>query len=651
MLVALRAVLLGYVALWAVLLIACLRKRQFCPVFWDPHKTRLIWLATFLLVNPLLTILYLVFGQIRAPQARPVQVVRPLVLVLAFLGFFVNVPGLTHLWMQPFLGRSANAGRTARARLAVTKTTNNTSTTSSTSSSDNSRFACRRIALIAEGDHPFLQRVGAGLVRQLRKLPAVETVELQTEGAFPASGRRAPDIFVRLYLSHFQENLAPYSLKLSAQVDADVGATPLRSNNHYHDSFEPPLLEFELQVRMSHQSTTTGYESVRYTQAAQNIAKEMGEQIGKTFEQWRDKYGLLPELPVEFYGPYTARELPEPLQKLKPVRLGSYPGLLLHSATYSQFRFAGEPVQTLATLRDAMTASGWKEMSCLWDMSVLSLRWTQDNRRIHLFQIPRLEPLPGTRMTSPASEPEPDRLYGIVEEERFSGEELRTTLDRLLAEPLSVERLLLFERMFDEQQEQRWLTILAQQPPRDIGAQIRLGEFYHCRSQPETALQALKRARTLLWAVRDDGAYRDRLKRLAQDLGDKKLTEAVPTREDFLDAGFVELTLDGGPVEIETNLNVPAVVFCADPQGGYQIAAITVVPAGGEKGTFGVAIVKRTAQGSCSSSYSGIPSQANGHWLSELPPGLVDHRTIGQITRIGNEDRFKVSLRATPGEG
>jgi hypothetical protein len=376
----------------------------------------------------------------------------------------------------------------------------------------------------------------------------------------------------------------------------------------------------------------------------------LGGQIGKAFGQWRDKHGLLPELPAEFYGPYAAPELLEPLQKFQPVRLGSYAGLLVHSETYSQFRLADEPVQALAALRDAMTASGWKELSCDWNLPNLSVRWAQDNRRIHVFQMPRHEPFRGTRMTFPASEPEPVCLFGIVEEERFGSDELRATLDRLLVEPLSVERLMLFERMFDKQQEQRWLTILARQPPRDVLTQIRLGELYQRRNQPDKARQALQRARALLWAVPDGGTYRDRLQRLAEKLGDKKLTEAVPTREDFLDAGFPELALDGGPVELETSLNVPAVVFFAEPQGGFGTLALTVVPAGGEKGTFGVTYAKRTAHGSSSGSCVGIRSQANGQWQYDLPRGFLDNRTTGRITRIGNEDRFKISIRATPGE-
>ena len=82
MILALRAVLIGYMVVWAVLLIACLRKREFCPIFSDPRRTRFFWLATFVLVNPLLTILYLVFGQLRPAQARPLRPVRDVALSL-----------------------------------------------------------------------------------------------------------------------------------------------------------------------------------------------------------------------------------------------------------------------------------------------------------------------------------------------------------------------------------------------------------------------------------------------------------------------------------------------------------------------------------------------------------------------------------------
>lgn len=643
----LRGLLIGYVITWAVLLIACLRKRQFCPVFSDPRRTRLFWLGALVLVNPLLTALYLVFGQLRSPQARPVRAVRDIAVVIAIAGFFINVPGLTHLWMQPFLGRSPRAGETAQAHLAAIEAASNTSTTSSTSSSDNSRLACRRLVVIVEGDHPLLHRVGSDLVKQLQEVPAVETVEFQPGGALSEGGRRAPDLFVRLYLASVEETPVPYSLKLTVQIGADVGRMPLRSTHSYHDTFMPPLLDFNLRIEMSHRSTTTGYESVRYTMAARNIAKDLGAQISKALGQWQDKYGLLPELPDRFYGAYVASELPVPFQKLEPVLLGSYTGLLTHNQTYAQFTLTDEPVRTIEELRDAMAVLGWEEMSSDWKLPHLDLRMEKDLRRLHVFQIRPREPFSGQVMIVRASEEQQTFVFGVAAEQRFSRDELNAVLDSLLTEPVSMERLVLFERMFDQQQRGRWLETLENQPPRDVFTQIRLAEMYHGKDLPEEARQALSRARALLWAVRDDSTYKGRLKSLAKKLGDEKLAETTPARQDFLDAGFVELVLDAEAVEMETELNVPSVAFFENAQPEFCTFSVTVVPSGDERNPFSVKHVMRMAHGSSSGSRGGDGRQPDGRWRCALTTAFNDITAACLITQIGKEDRFKLSVTVT----
>ncbi len=476
MIVLLRGVLIAYVLLWAALLVGCLRKRDFCPIFVNSRRTRQFWLASFVFVNPLLTLLYLVFGQIRSHQARPVRSVRDLAVVIAIVGFFVNVPGVTHLWMQPFLGRSAGADRTVKAHLAAIEAKSNTSTTSATSSSDNSRFACGHVALIVEGDHPLLQHVGSDLVERVETIAGVRTVDLYRDGIFPPNGGRVPDVFVRLYLDRMEENLVPYSLKLRTKIGAEIGRTPLRSTHHYQDTFTPPLLDFNLRIEMDHTSTTTGYESVRYTMAAGNIAKDLGTQIAKAFDQWRDKYGPLPDLPEAFYGDYTANEIPEPLQRFGLTSLGSYAGLLAHNQTYLQFTLAGDPVKPFEELRDAMIARGWKELSSDWNPPNLDLRLQKDHRRLHIFQVRSREPLSGIVMTTQSSEEKPAHLFGVTDVQRFDDGELKTALDTLLVEPAPMTLLVLFERMFDKEQRDRWFEILQNQPSHNVFATLRLAK-------------------------------------------------------------------------------------------------------------------------------------------------------------------------------
>ncbi len=646
MVIVLRSILIVYVVAWAVGLMACLRKREFCPIFSDARRTRRFWLATFILVNPLLTILYLIFGQLRSPQAKPVRAVRDFVVVIAIAGFFINIPGLTHFWMQPFLGRSASAGG-PEAHLAAIESKTGTNTTTTSVGRDNCRLACRRIAAVIEGDHVLLHRVAASLVEQLKTIPAVETVELCNDGVLPVGGGRAPDIFVRLHLGSVRETPIPYSLGLKAQIGANVGPAPWQSIHSHYDRYLPPLFEFNLRMQSMHASTTTGYESARYSMAARNIAKDVGEQIAKTLGQWQDKYGLLPELPAEFYGAYVATELPEPLRKLEPELLGSYTGLFKHNETYLQFTVADEPAPAIEQLRDAMTASGWEELSSDWKSPNIELRLQKDNRRIRIFQVRRREPFSGTVVIVRSSDEKPTHLFGVTDVKFFSDDERKAALDGLLARPTSFDRLILFEPMFDERQEQRWLEILESRPSRDISMQIRLGEIYQQKGRSEQAMQTLRRARTLMWAARGDSTYKNRLKGLAKKLGDESLAEFVPTPQAFRDAGFVEIPPDGGPFDVELDLGCPAVLFWQDAERGPLTLTVTVVGTGNDRDPFSAQYVLRRSHMSKSGSQSGFASTAED-WQTLLHHAM-EHTTVEcDIRRISGEDRFKLRVTVKP---
>lgn len=644
MIVLLRGVLIAYVLLWAGLLVGCLRKRDFCPIFVDSRRTRQFWLASFVFVNPLLTLLYLVFGQIRSPQARPVRAVRDVAVVIAVLGFFVNVPGLTHLWMQPFLGRSVAADHGVKAHLAVIEAKNNTSTTSTSSSSDNSRLACRRIAMVVEGDHPLLQHIGSDLVERIKRIPGVETVEFLRNGVLPPTGQRAPDFFVRLYSDHIDETALPYSLTLTAQLGAEIGRSVLWRTHYYHDAHSVPLLDFNLQLQMSHTSTTTGYESVRYALAARNIAKDMGEQVAKAFDQWRDKYGLLPELPDAFYGEYTTNEIPEPLRRFGPTSLGSYAGLLTHNETYLRFTVAEEPVKPMEELRDAMMAIGWKELSSDWNPPNVDLRFQRGDRRLHVFQVRPPEPFNGAVVVSRLSEEKQTHVFGVTDVQRFDDDELKTALDGLLVEPVSMEYLVLFERMFDKEQKERWFEILQDQPSHNVFATLRLAEMYEGRDLADKAREALIRARTLLWALREEDTYKSRLKQLAKKLGDETLATTPPSAEDLREMGFTEITPNTKSFEREVGLDQPVALFCFEGENEPIALTLTVRDSDDDTGSFVAEYVERHVHGSAWGSHGGFRAQGRP-WRADINQGLNDEIAVAcQMEQIDDQKRFRVTV-------
>jgi hypothetical protein len=643
MILALKSVLIGYLVVWAVLLFACIRRREFCAVFSNSQRTRWFWLGTFVFLNPLLTVLYLIYGQFRSPQARPIHIVRDVALVIILAGFFVNFPGVTHLWMQPFLGRSAHVvPGAAEAHLAVIEARNDTNSSNSTSSLDNSRLACRHLTVILEGGSPLLRRVGSELAEQIKKIPAVASVDFQPDGVFPENGRQAPDIFIRLRLAGLKETVLPYSLDLHAQIAVDFSREALRNIHGYHDTRMPPLLDFNGQIQLTHTSTTTGYESVRYSMAAGNIAAELGKQIAKTLEGWREKYGLLPDLPAGFYGDYRVSELPAPFDRLKPTLLGSYTGLLTHNENYRQFTLTDEPTKPVEELRDAMTALGWKVLSGEWKAPNIDLRLEKDDRRIHVFQIRSDEPFSGQIVMVRPSEKQPASLFGVADVQQFSDAEMKTVLDGLLTEPVSLERVMLFERMFDKEQQERFLSVLEDRSPRDVLSQIRLAEMYQRKSRLDDAMKALTRARTLLWAAQDNG-FKGRLKSLAKSLGDEKLAEVKPTEQDFRDAGLIELIAGGDPRKVEAQLGEAIVVFCRDRRGELHTFSLAVAPTGNVQDPFCAKAVHRMEGGSSSGSRGGT-LRSDGLWECNSQDGFNDLAVKWQITQAPDRNHFTMSF-------
>ena len=559
--------------------------------------------------------------------------------------------------MQPFLGRSAHSGgtieeSTIQAQAAVIEASNSTSSSSAVSSTGNSRLACRHMAVVVEGDHPLLGRLASALAKRLEAIDAVKTVELCGDGVLSEAGQRTPDVFVWLDLNSIHETSVPYSFKLQAQISANVGHSPLRSTHHYGDTFSPPVLNFGMNIDLTHTSTTTGYELVPYSMAADDIAKSLAGQIEEAFEQWSQKHGLLPELPAEFYGDYVAYELPEPLASFEPETLGSYAGLLTRNETYLQFTVTGDPCEVLAPVRDAMIELGWKEMDSDWGHSNINLRMAKGDRLVHIFQVVPRTPMGWTVTVSHPSEPEPEPtyLFGIADTQRFSADERRVALDGLLTEPYSVEYLMLFEHMFDQPQRQRCLEVLESLPVRDVYAQIRLGELYQQRDMPDKAMDALRLARALLWAEPDQSKYQSRLKGLAKQLGDEKLADFAPIRQDLLDAGFAEITPETGPFETEVDPDEPVLMFCENDRSEPVVFVLEILGSGTDADPYHLRHLERQG-GMCSYGTRGSFSRRDGLWQDEAHQAIEDTGFIFKITQIEGQERFTISGALDPSAG
>jgi hypothetical protein len=293
-----------------------------------------------------------------------------------------------------------------------------------------------------------------------------------------------------------------------------------------------------------------------------------------------------------------------------------------------------------------MVASGWKELSGHWKASNIDLRLEKDNRRIHIFQVRPRRPFSGVMVVTGQAESAPTHLFGISDTQSFSDDERRVALDGLLTEPYSLEHLMLFERMFDKSQQDRWLEVLESLPVRDVFAQIRLGELYQRRDLPEKATEALRLARALLWAERDQSKHQGRLKNLAKQLGDEKLAEVVPTRQDFLDAGFVEIARGTDAFEMEAGAGEPTLMFHESAEDGPVVLVVEIIGSGSDNDPYQLRHLERQ-KGMSSYSTRGGFSQRNGLWHMASSRSINDMSVAFQITQIEGTERFKVSTTLT----
>ena len=356
-----KVLLVSYIIVWAIMLILCIRKKEFWPIIGDSRTTKFIWLATFIFFNPALTLLYFIFGQIRSPRAKFNKFVLPIVLAFIFAGFRLNFPGLGHLWMQPFQGRD-KSGSNFRTNLASIQSSDNTTATSYTSNSDNTRFICKNIVVFNEGEHVLLKRVTDSLLEMVKKIQDVETVNFYDKESLPLTFDFIPDMFIQLNLNDFKENILPYNLKLQTEIQAFIGDTAVKSGHSSIESRTPPSLGYSLKIIVSHNSETIGYESERYMLASKHIAEQIYNHLENSIKDWKKKYGRLPEIPEEFYGVSKPYVIPEPLKSFGAKKLYSYAGLLKNNETVFQLDIEGNCSDQLNKLKQDLVNIGWKDV-------------------------------------------------------------------------------------------------------------------------------------------------------------------------------------------------------------------------------------------------------------------------------------------------
>jgi len=599
-----------YLVIWSALLIHCLMRRHFYPVFGRGWGTKVFWLLTFVFFNPLLTFLYFVFGFL----LRPVKVRESgedlkfpatggAVVALAFVGFvlvFYEWPFAGYsagpvvirsesqepnesfrgfeespepaVWR---LGSQAHLPAIGQGRVAMGKARNGVQTFGSTSAQSGTSASVRNVMLICQNRHRLLDRVARQLQKSLVRLPDVDKVEYYPYGTRPEPGGILPDIFITVDTLEFQETAFLRSRHLKAIIQWKVGNT--LCNDSKVAASSGAVAGFNAESRLDHESTVVGIEGPRakYKLEADGISAEMTKSISKQFASLLDKYGRLPKAPQTLYGTYCEPPAFPFLTDHAAEQLVSGHGLLKNNQTVWRFAENKTADEALTAYRDELKASGW---NC--EEQSKDYLWMQRrNEHVSIFQEHRRDAAGGA-LDGGRADPSAAGASGVSMIAQytsdFTDEQMRQAMEALLAGETDVRTLLAFERYFTPEQLERLRAVVEAIPAYSLDGSLMLGRYWAARGQMDKGRQCLMRARALLYAEKEPDLKSQEIRSLAKKLADESLAEAPMSEETLRDVGFVDAGQLTEPLKAERGPDEPLLLYRRLGNGQFHTFALRV---------------------------------------------------------------------------
>jgi len=582
---------IAYLIVWSALLVDCLLRRQFYPILGRGWGTKGLWLLTFVFFNPLLTLLYLAFGFLLRPAKNHEQAASmsfpsvvaaaciAVVLVLFELpagGYKTGPVVLTSESGPADANKPGGAFHGFEANAAITRGKSNVQTFSSVTGGEDGRVSVRSVMLICQNPNPLLDRVTRQFQESLVKLPYVDKVAYYPVGTKPKAGGLLPGVFVTIDMPKFSEGIMLRSRHIEATIEWQASTSILAGSSHAAGANSPPIVQFEIESQLDHESRMIGVESraARYKLEANDIAGEMTKSISKQFENLLDKYGLLPATPPALNGTY--HEPPElPFLSVASVeQLISGNGLLENNHTVWRFAEDRDADEALRAYRDQSKSLGWVEEKLEKD----SLRMRKGDEHIYVYS-PRLRDPQTTAMVWSKIGASLGGTPMVVHYESYlSDGQMAKAMDTLLESGVEFETLLVFEKYLrTPEQRERLRGIIEQSPIRTLSGFLVLARFWADNGRKEKGRDALLHALALERSEKAQNARSLEIKRLARKLGDEGMIEAPLAENVLLDVGFTNAEKLSEPLVVEKGLNEPVLFYRRVDSGGFQTLALRVI--------------------------------------------------------------------------
>ncbi len=522
---------------------------------------------------------------------------------------------------------------------------NNTLASSSAETQCNeSRFACRRVAILNRSDHPLLARAGAELLERMKPLGYIERIDYYPHGFQPEPGELAPDVFVTIELDKIDESGLLASRKVDATILVSAGSSIHSSRHSSCDTLSPPVLQANWQATLQHQSTTTGIASsaAKYKQAADDIAEQIAKALTARFDKCREKYGFLPELPEVFYPPY--REPPSlPLfQQYEVEQVCSHHGLMFHNETFWRLTTGKGLAEALTDIQQTMEAAGWTTSSISTEENSLPhLRMNRDGTMLEVFPRERRHGGVVIQGSAESSDPEAEVLY-VRYLDRMTGAEVSEAIDRALDEGLDGEALTLFMSCLQGNQQERVLEKLKTSTAETTRQWLAIAKLHQRLKQDDEARNALLRAKALLRTAYQQDDLPNQIRNLAKALGSEDLIKQPIDAALLNELGFIELKPDEQIADVELGLNEPAHFFCHTSDGKLELS-VRVVKNVTTEGKAAYQLAHVVAHGGSRSWGKG---GSLGEKFSSSYHDLLEG--VGEITfralKLPGQERFRLSI-------
>lgn len=657
-----------YLLLWLGLLIHCLRKKRFFPVFGPGTGTKLFWLASFAFLNPVLTFYYLIFGVVASPSVRAsaARSLGVVVLVVLTAGLFhapIGLPGSeprvlerqagsgevgtddsTEGDSEPDTGEDTGEDTVALSvHLGAGQFGIRSEKSLSQWAPDTATFSGATILILNQSDHPLMRRAGAKLQRALFAQPGVESVAYYPEGRFPEPGRPAPDVVIALELLE----ISSLSLPLSRHTSARVRCTAGNSTLFQYLSSDPSVRSTAtVKFRVTADVTLDPGVHLRIESAAarfgleaEKVAETLAEALTRDFEAMAAAHGRTPSLPDGFRGPYRPAPDPASLGLPRGDALFSGPGLLTHNQTVWRFSDPRTTSEVLDELERKLTDRGWTRLEVSGERQRLL---KNDRLRLSLYRGESPGPRPGTAVLAGATaEPSPPQPFYVQYTEHLGRAEIEAALETLLATEAPLDALVMFGPLYTDAQRKRFRARLDRLRPATPGAYLKLAKVRIDGNEPRRAAESLRLAAALSRCGGEPPLDRGKARALARKLGDEGVLDARPDPRICRRLGFTELNQEKAATVVqEVRVNQPLFFYRQGDRGELVTMMVKTRPGADRKTELYYRVVNHGTDSAWSAQSSQMPIDAGA-----LRPPLGDRTaTLSAEPEKGGAFRIRLIL-------